>query len=95
ITQMITGHIALNKYLHRISKADSPLCGKCTMNAPESVEHFLFRCPAFADRRYLLLTRRARRGQQISLCKILSAPTNLSALATYINATGHLRQMLG
>ncbi|KAF8994478.1 hypothetical protein BDQ17DRAFT_1181584, partial [Cyathus striatus] len=45
ITQLVTGHIALNKHLHRIGKVPSPMCGKCFTNSPETVDHFLLRCP--------------------------------------------------
>ncbi|KAF9007851.1 hypothetical protein BDQ17DRAFT_1178234, partial [Cyathus striatus] len=51
VTQLVTGHIALNKHLHRIGKVASPMCTKCNTNSPESVDHFLLRCPAFANQR--------------------------------------------
>ncbi|KAF8986404.1 hypothetical protein BDQ17DRAFT_1259686 [Cyathus striatus] len=46
--QLITEHIVLNKYLHRIGKVAPLMCEKCNMNSPELVDHFLLQCPAFA-----------------------------------------------
>ncbi|KAF8986392.1 hypothetical protein BDQ17DRAFT_1259690, partial [Cyathus striatus] len=99
ITQMITGHIALNYHLHRIGKVESPFCGKCThqilYGSYITVEHYVLRCPAYHQRRTPLEVRCAPRRQQLSLRRIFSNPENLAALATYINATGRLRQTLG
>ena len=47
LVQLRTGHIALNHHLHRIGKADAPTC-PCCMRADETVQHFLFHCPAHA-----------------------------------------------
>ncbi|KAJ7820507.1 hypothetical protein B0H14DRAFT_3876268 [Mycena olivaceomarginata] len=44
LTQLRTGHIGLNAYLHRYRLAPSPLCPHC--GVPESVPHFLLVCPA-------------------------------------------------
>ncbi|KAF8991482.1 hypothetical protein BDQ17DRAFT_1254863, partial [Cyathus striatus] len=88
-------HISLNKYLHRISKVASLHCTKCPTASPESVEHFLLRCPAYSDRCKLLLAQCVKRGRDISLRKILDNLENLSALTDYVNATGRLKQTLG
>ncbi|KAF8976887.1 hypothetical protein BDQ17DRAFT_167495 [Cyathus striatus] len=69
-------------HLHRIGKADSPNCRKCSMNSLESVEHYLLRCPAYSDRRKPLLAQCAQRDRQISLRKILSAPRTFHRLLT-------------
>ena len=45
LVQLCTGHIALSKHLHRISKADMPVC-PCCRREEETVHHFLLRCPA-------------------------------------------------
>ncbi|KAF8988367.1 hypothetical protein BDQ17DRAFT_1257716, partial [Cyathus striatus] len=95
ITQMITGHIALNYHLHRIGKVESPFCGKRTLHSPETVEHYVLRCPAYHQQHTPLEVQCAPRRQQLSLHRIFSNPENLAALATYINATGRLRQTLG
>ncbi|KAF8989956.1 hypothetical protein BDQ17DRAFT_1256338, partial [Cyathus striatus] len=95
ITQLTTGHVALNTYLHRIGKVESPLCEKCDTHSPETVDHFLLRCTAFLQHRKLLLAQCAPRRQHLSLRRILSNAKNLAALATYVNATNRLRQTLG
>ena len=45
LTQLRLGHIPLNTYLHRIRKAESPLCPYC-LEVHETVIHYLIRCPA-------------------------------------------------
>ena len=45
--QLLTGHSRLNTFLARISAVPSSLCS-CEIE-DESIEHFLFRCPRFAD----------------------------------------------
>jgi len=45
--QLHTGHIPLNKYLHRIAKAPSPTCQKCHL-CEESIHHFLIVYPVYA-----------------------------------------------
>ncbi|KAJ6481112.1 hypothetical protein C8R45DRAFT_801069, partial [Mycena sanguinolenta] len=52
LTQLRTGHIGLNAYLHRFKLAPSPLCQHCTV--PESVPHFLLICPAYHPARLRL-----------------------------------------
>ena len=48
--QLITGHAALNKYLHKIKKVDTDICPNCEYEE-ETVNHFLGQCPAFARQR--------------------------------------------
>ena len=47
IMQLHTGHIALNKHLHRIHHSPSPICPNCNDGAEESVFHFLFICNCY------------------------------------------------
>ena len=49
VTQVITGQGALNSYLFRINKVDSPLC-TCFQDI-ENVEHVLFVCPFYDAQR--------------------------------------------
>ena len=51
ITQIYTGQSLLQKDLHKIKLADSPICEQC-LEEEESVEHYLCECPAFATPRY-------------------------------------------
>ena len=51
ITQLRTGHVPLNKHLHRIKKANSPpLCTSCLL-AEESTHHYLLKCQAHSHAR--------------------------------------------
>ncbi|KAG2043901.1 hypothetical protein BDR03DRAFT_807832, partial [Suillus americanus] len=50
IFQLRTGHIALNKHLHRISKIPSAKCEKCNAHE-ETAHHFLLVCHTFARQR--------------------------------------------
>jgi ribonuclease HI len=47
ITQLLTGHVLLNRHLHKIGKSTSPKCPSCP-DRDESVHHFLLVCPAHA-----------------------------------------------
>ena len=49
ITKVLTGHCQLKQHLHKIGKSASPLC-ECG-EEEETVIHFLFKCPRFADNR--------------------------------------------
>jgi len=84
LTQLRTGHVALNSYLRRIHVLDSPNCQVC--NEPESVDHFLLRC-----RRFIVPPQDMRsklRGQVLSLRSLLGCRQNFPALMNYIKATG-------
>ncbi|KAF9004651.1 hypothetical protein BDQ17DRAFT_1194683, partial [Cyathus striatus] len=43
LVYLITGHCPLRYHLHRIGKADSPLCTSCHRK-PETIGHYLFHC---------------------------------------------------
>lgn len=47
LSQILTGHCLLNAHMHRFNLANSPMCG-CGQ-AHETIEHFLFICPAHAS----------------------------------------------
>ena len=46
LMQLHTGHIPLNRFLHRIGKIDSPTCPTC-QSADETVLHYLLDCPGY------------------------------------------------
>lgn len=48
-TQLRSGHIGLNFFLHRIGASDSPNCTTC--HVPETVNHFLMQCSRFVAHR--------------------------------------------
>ena len=53
LTQLVSGHIELNKHLYQLGKIESPLC-KCE-EEDETVDHHLLRCPLFEWKRFLIL----------------------------------------
>ena len=44
---IITGHIDLNKHLHRINRSDTSNCPNCT-DTEETVAHYIGQCPAYS-----------------------------------------------
>ena len=44
---IITGHIGLNKHLHRINRSDTYNCPNCT-DTEETVAHYIGLCPAYS-----------------------------------------------
>jgi ribonuclease HI len=92
LVQLRTGHVALNKYLHEIGKVDSPLCPQCR-NTPESVHHYLFRCPAFSEQRKKLETK-LKRGVN-SIKTLLGGHKTMKHLFTYIHDTGRFEKSHG
>ena len=54
LIQLRTGHIPLQAHLHRIGKAESPICQQC-YREPETVSHYLQRCQAYRAQRRVLM----------------------------------------
>jgi len=52
--QLRTGHIPLNKHLHRIKKSASQSCLQCEGDHIETIHHLLFDCPRYARERHIL-----------------------------------------
>ena len=61
ITQLRTGHAPLNKRLHRIKKANSPLCKSCLL-AEESTHHYLLECRAHSHARVAMSRKLGRKA---------------------------------
>ncbi|KDQ07104.1 hypothetical protein BOTBODRAFT_79860, partial [Botryobasidium botryosum FD-172 SS1] len=86
ITQLRTGRIALNSFLHRIGAADSPLCSRC--RAPETVDHYLLHCTRYNAQRATL---RARLKRPLnSLHALLSRKQGILATVQYVRDTKRL-----
>jgi len=82
--QLRTGHVPLNKHLHRIQRSDTPICQKCGI-APESTRHFILECEHYSQPRHELKTRLGRGGDRLP--SILSSATGLQHLIRYTAAT--------
>ncbi|KAF8597152.1 hypothetical protein BDV93DRAFT_404441, partial [Ceratobasidium sp. AG-I] len=83
--QLTTGHVPLQAHLARLRAADSNVCPHCS-SAPETVAHFILRCPIFASERHQHLTSRGLKFLNLSF--LLSSSSALSPLFRYIRATG-------
>jgi ribonuclease HI len=89
--RLITGHIPLQNHLFRIQAVDSPTCQSCK-EAPETVAHFLTRCPAVAGDRHEFLGARGR--DFLHLNYLFSSPEALLPMFDFIRATGRFRDTL-
>jgi ribonuclease HI len=90
IIQLRTGHCTLAKHLHRIGKADSPVC-PCCRRADESVAHYLLHCPAHDAAREQMYAACGRDAHNIK--KILGGGKLLEPLLWYLYRTGRFRAM--
>jgi len=91
--QLCTGHIPLNKHLHRIKKSATPMCLQCGDNQIETVHHYLFDCPRYDRERHIL---RQKLGQNASSTShLLSEKTAQQVLFRYIDNTKRLHPVFG
>ena len=87
LIQLRSGHAPLNNHLHRIGKAESPLCPACHRKN-ESVHHYLIECREYDCHRNHM-TAKLRRDAR-SLHTLLSNPLAIPTLFKYINDTKRL-----
>ncbi|KAJ7770365.1 hypothetical protein B0H14DRAFT_3509281 [Mycena olivaceomarginata] len=87
LTQLRTGHIGLNAYLHRFKLAPSPLCPHC-LTPPESVPHFLLFCPAHRSHRLRLIARIG--SARLSLRSLLASKVDAAPVLAFVRDTGRL-----
>jgi ribonuclease HI len=92
LVQLCTGHVALNKQMHRIGKFTSPLCPKCR-RYNETVHHCIFRCPAYKEHRAKMA--KALNSGIRSTKTVLANPKALPALFRYINETRRFTDTYG
>jgi ribonuclease HI len=90
--QLRSGHVPLARHLYRLGKAESPICPCCNMH-DESVDHFLFFCPAHAAARHAMYYVGGRDARVKS--QLLSQPALLSLLFRFVAHTAHLRSIYG
>jgi hypothetical protein len=86
--QLRSGHVPLNTYLHRIKKADSPVCPGC-LHHRETVMHYIMRCEAHTVVRQIMFNAAGRDARNLGL--LLSTLELLPHLFRYIRATERLR----
>jgi ribonuclease HI len=92
IMQVRCGHIPLNAYLHRIGKSETRTCQNCSNGqdeAPETVKHFIFECPAYTEQRRTM--EHAIGEEHNNLKGIMQDVKKMKALTAYINQTGRFK----
>lgn len=82
--RLITGHVALRSHLARIGCVDADRCEGCGLE-PETVTHFLLRCPKHATARHEHLAANGR--EFLSLNFLFFNRDALPSLFSYIKAT--------
>jgi hypothetical protein len=92
LTQLQTGHIPLQAYLHRIQVTNSATCLGCKREH-ETVMHFLMQCPSWAAQRRLLVTEAGPAARSIG--KLLNQKAMLPHLFRYIDRTGRFTRVNG
>jgi hypothetical protein len=92
LVQLRMRHVALNKYLHKIGKTNSPICPQCR-STQESVHLYLFRCPAFSEQRKRL-EKRLKRGVN-SIKTLLGGHKAMKHLFRYIHDMGRFEKSHG
>ena len=93
VYQLRSGHVALNKHLHRINKSDTPSCLQCEAGPPETVHHFLFDCPRYDRERHRLRNSLGRRA--LSTSHLLAHKEGLKELMKYVAETGRFKRISG
>lgn len=84
LTQLRTGHIPLQTYLHRFNLAETPTCQHCG-EEPETVIHYLKTCRKFHRQRHQL-KRELGAGTEINV-EILADEKAIRPLFKYIEST--------
>ena len=89
LMQLRSGHIALNKHLHCICHATSPLCPNCDEDAKETVQHFLLTCTGYWQECFLL--HQKLRCCSLDILFLLSNSKAAILLLKYVSVTGRLK----
>ncbi|KAG1806372.1 uncharacterized protein HD556DRAFT_1224218, partial [Suillus plorans] len=87
LMQLRMGHAPLNKHLHRIKRAETPLC-PAGETCEESVHYFLMSCTTYRTQRDAL--RRSIPNRAYHICSLLNNNKHISNLFKYIAATKRL-----
>src|SRR5581483_7875404 len=89
ISHFFTAHGNFSTYQHKMRRSLTDICRSCEEEAA-TVEHIIFRCKAFTDRRTLMADRLEEKG--ISLRSTLDMFANrdaLQILSEFIEDTGY------
>jgi hypothetical protein len=94
IYQLRSGHLPLNKYLHKIKKIESPDYTTCKVE--ESVHHYLIKCSRFTNQRKKLRQTLAAEKIKInvnSLRDVLDSPKAFPFLSKFILSTHQFKNL--
>ncbi|KAJ3476748.1 hypothetical protein NLI96_g10952 [Meripilus lineatus] len=91
LTQLRSGHMALNQYLARFNIVDSPNCALCRV--PETVDHFLFSCRRFLEERGRL--RMALRRLPLTTHTLIGGRGRHGELLEYVKSTRRFPMYVG
>jgi hypothetical protein len=92
LIQLRTGHIPLNKHLHRIGRSESQLCSMCP-GQDKTIHHYIMACPAYAQERKKL---EKQLGQfTCSLKTLLLNPKAIPHLFEFVHASQWLTTTFG
>jgi hypothetical protein len=92
LTQMLSNHIPLNFFLHRIGKVASPCCPHCPTEV-ESLAHFVLSCPHYAQPRFHLRSKLRRSAH--SLESMLADTNAFSPLLDFVLSSKRLDDLPG
>ena len=92
ITQLRTGHVGLNRHLHKMNRSDTPHCPNCP-GIEETVLHYVIQCPAYDHLRGEM----RRLGNREARCvnTLLGKPKNFPLLLRYVDGTERLKETFG
>ncbi|KAF9555949.1 hypothetical protein CPC08DRAFT_614844, partial [Agrocybe pediades] len=97
LMQIRTNHIALNSYLHRFGRSDTPRCETCHENGrgnrEETLKHYLFECATYRWERGELDRKLGRDSRNLKT--LLSTNKGIKALLKYIGQTGRIKLYKG
>ncbi|KAF5331423.1 hypothetical protein D9611_011884 [Ephemerocybe angulata] len=86
LVQIRSRHIPLNGYLFTRKKAETDICQKCRSGRKETLEHFLYDCPAYRAHRTTMDREHGR--DKRNMPKIMGKLEHVRALIRYTNRTG-------
>ncbi|KIJ47914.1 hypothetical protein M422DRAFT_84758, partial [Sphaerobolus stellatus SS14] len=90
LTQLRTGHVALNAFLKKTRAITTPICHTC--RTPETVTHYLLHCRRYATPRRMLKRKAGKAAN--SVASLLSDPRVIKSTLRYIAETKRFRDYL-
>ncbi|KIJ52480.1 hypothetical protein M422DRAFT_87158, partial [Sphaerobolus stellatus SS14] len=90
LTQLRTGHVALNAFLKKTKAVTTPMCHTCKL--PETVPHYLLHCRRYITQRRVLKREAGKAAN--SIANLLSNPKVIKSTLRYIAATKRFKDYL-